>query len=157
MQYYQKIKNEREDKDIRQCELAEKYNISKKSYNLYENGFRSFPLNILNNVLKDLNISLDYILGLTKTKNYENTKDIDINKVQENIIKYRKLNNLSQRDLANKINISQQSISRYENQNDIETIPIEIIKSLALTFKISADTLTGRIEKEIKLDTFQTN
>ena len=60
------------------------------------------------------------------------------NAVGENIRRLRMRNQLKQADLAQKLNISRQSLSAYERGI---TLPIEI----ADFFRISLDELTGRI------------
>jgi repressor LexA len=67
-----------------------------------------------------------------------------------NIIKdLRKIHDISQNDLAEKLNISQQTVSSYENgtrEPDISTL-----KQLALIFNVSIDYLVGHINKEYKI------
>ena len=89
MEYYQRIKNIREDRDIKQYKLAELINVSPKSYNLYENGHRSMPLSVLSKVLNKLNLSLDYILELSDTTKYSNMKDMKESILAHNLRKYR--------------------------------------------------------------------
>ena len=149
MQYYQRIKNIREDKDIRQYKFAERLNLNKKTYNLYENGIRSIPYNILSKILREFDISLDYLLELTEVPKYDNLSDINEIMNKEKILEYRKKLNFSQVELSTKINVSQQTISEYERGNC--KIPLEVIKLYAEAFNISSDTLTGRTNTEIKL------
>lgn len=59
--------------------------------------------------------------------------------LSENIRKYRKLNNMSQDELAEKLNVTRQSISLWENG---QTQPsLENIVSLAKLFEVSTDEL----------------
>lgn len=150
MQYYQKIKNIREDRDIKQYVLAKKLNVNRKTYSLYENGMRSFPLNKLSIILKEFNISLDYLLELTDIETYDNLGDIDISIIRENFKKYRIIYGLSQKELGKLINISQQTISAYEN--GIIKIPIDAIRLFSDKLNISSDTLTGRTNIKIELN-----
>ncbi len=64
----------------------------------------------------------------------------------ENIRKYRKLNNMSQDELAEKLNVTRQSISLWENG---QTQPsLENIVSLAKLFEVSTDELLGSDQTE---------
>lgn len=149
MEYYQVIRNIREDKDIKQYKFAKMINVNSKNYNLYETGRRSMPLDILNKVINEFDLSLDYVLGLNNKTNYPNMKDINSTVLANNFKIYRKALDYTQDEMAAILNCSQQTLSEYERGN--LKIPIETLKKFAETTKISADTLTGRCEKEIKL------
>lgn len=151
MEYYQRIRNIREDKDIKQYKFAELIDVKPKNYNLYENGNRSMPLDILNKVMTELNLSLDYILGLTDITKYPHMKDINPKILANNLRKYRKKLGYTQDEMAKILNCNQQTLSEYERGN--LKIPIEIVKKFAQTTNISADTLTGRCKTIINLKT----
>lgn len=151
MEYYQRIKNIREDRDIKQYKLAELINVSPKSYNLYENGHRSMPLSVLSKVLNKLNLSLDYILELSDTTKYSNMKDMKESILAHNLRKYRINLKYTQKEMSSLLNCNQQTLSEYERGN--LRIPIEIIKKFSEITNISSDTLTGRCKYEINLKT----
>ena len=59
----------------------------------------------------------------------------------DNLISLRKINNLSQEQLAEKLNISRQTLSKYETG---ESIPdIEKCKAIADFFNVSLDDLVN--------------
>ena len=62
---YQKIRDLREDRDLKQRELAEYLNCSQRVYSNYELGQRDIPTDILIKLSKFYNVSVDYLLGLT--------------------------------------------------------------------------------------------
>ena len=62
---YQRIKDLREDKDLKQRQLAEYLNCSQQVYSNYELGQRDIPTDVLIRLSKFYNVSVDYILGLT--------------------------------------------------------------------------------------------
>ena len=74
----------------------------------------------------------------------------------EKIYELRTGQNLSQGDLANELNVSRQSISKWENGNS--TPDLEKIVKLAEIFNVSLDELIKNEEKEISvIDTPQQN
>lgn len=65
---YQRIRDLREDKDLKQSEVAEKLYLQREVYRRYETGQREIPLNIAIQLSNLYNVSLDYIAGLTNRK-----------------------------------------------------------------------------------------
>lgn len=68
---YKRIRDLREDRDMTQKKLAQILKCSQQVYSNYELGQRDIPTNVLINLAKFYNVSVDYILGLTddpKTK-----------------------------------------------------------------------------------------
>jgi len=63
-----RLKDLREDSDLKQKEIAEHLHIKQNTYSQYENGQRQLPIDILIKLAKYYNVSTDYILGLTKEK-----------------------------------------------------------------------------------------
>lgn len=63
-----RIKNLREDMDLKQKELAKALDISQRAYSHYENGTRKIPTDILIALADYYNCSIDYLLGRTKKK-----------------------------------------------------------------------------------------
>lgn len=62
---YQKIRDLREDHDLKQRELAEYLNCSQRVYSNYELGQRDIPTEVLIKLSAFYGVSVDYILGLT--------------------------------------------------------------------------------------------
>ena len=62
--YAKKIKDLREDHDLRQIDLAEILQTDQSYYAKYENGKRPLPIHHLITLCKYYNVSADYILGL---------------------------------------------------------------------------------------------
>ena len=60
-----RLKDLREDRDLRQAELAEHLFIKQNTYSQYENGARQLPVEILIRLSDFYGVSTDYILGLT--------------------------------------------------------------------------------------------
>ena len=62
---YQRIRDMREDRDLKQRQVAEFLNCSQQVYSNYELGQRDIPTDILILLARFHNVSVDYILGLT--------------------------------------------------------------------------------------------
>lgn len=67
MEYYNRIKDLREDREMKQSEIADILETTQQQYSLYECGKRSIPLELLIQLAKYYGVSLDYIVGLTNT------------------------------------------------------------------------------------------
>ena len=62
---YQRIRDLREDNDLKQKEVADYLNCSQVCYSHYELGKRDIPTEVLIKLAKLYNTTTDYILGLT--------------------------------------------------------------------------------------------
>lgn len=63
-----RIKDLREDHDIKQAEVAKYLHIAQNTYSQYENGVRQIPIPLLIALAGYYHTSVDYILGLTNEK-----------------------------------------------------------------------------------------
>ena len=59
-----RIKDIREDKDIKQQDIAKLLDTTPQQYGRYENGHRELPIRHLKTLAEYYNISADYILGI---------------------------------------------------------------------------------------------
>ena len=66
--FYKKIRDLREDHDLKQRDLADYLNCTQVSYSYYEIGKRDIPTEVLIKLAKFYNCSTDYLLGLTDVK-----------------------------------------------------------------------------------------
>ncbi len=64
MQYH-RIRDLREDHDLRQKDIADFLNCSQQVYSNYELGQRDIPTEILIRLSEYYHVSVDYLLGLT--------------------------------------------------------------------------------------------
>ncbi len=60
-----RLRDLREDKDLKQKEIAAILGIDQRVYSNYETGKREIPVRFIIQLSKFYNISADYILGLT--------------------------------------------------------------------------------------------
>ena len=62
---YQRIRDLREDRDLKQKDLAKVLHCSQQVYSNYELGQRDIPTEILIALSDFYKVSVDYILGIT--------------------------------------------------------------------------------------------
>ena len=67
MQYYQRIRDLREDADKTQQQIASLLGTSQTMYARYERGANEMPIRHLLTLCKYYKVSADYILGLKDT------------------------------------------------------------------------------------------
>ena len=60
-----RLRDLREDKDLKQIELADLIGCSQATYSRYESGALGVPSDVLIKLAKFYNTSIDYLLGLT--------------------------------------------------------------------------------------------
>ena len=65
---YKRIRDLREDKDLKQSDIAKILQCTQVSYSHYELGKRDIPTDVLIQLAKIHNTSVDYLLGLTDVK-----------------------------------------------------------------------------------------
>ena len=66
--YLRKLKDLREDKDLKQKNIANILKIKQQQYSLYETGKRDLPFELAIILTKFYDTSLDYIAELTNNK-----------------------------------------------------------------------------------------
>lgn len=70
MELYEKIRNIREDKDIKQKDMAKYLHMQPTTYNAYEKGKRTISADLLKNICIFLNVSADELLDLKINNSY---------------------------------------------------------------------------------------
>lgn len=71
-----RIRDLREDNDLRQKQIAEKLNIHQTTYSDYELGNLNIPVTVLCQLADFYDTSIDYLVGRTDEKKpYPRTKD----------------------------------------------------------------------------------
>ena len=65
---YERIRNLREDRDLKQSDLAEMLNCTQVCYSNYETGKRDVPTEVLIRLADFYGTSTDYLLGRTPVK-----------------------------------------------------------------------------------------
>ena len=65
---YERIRNIREDRDLKQEDLAKLLNCTQACYSNYENGRRDIPSEVWIKLADFYGVSVDYLLGRTNEK-----------------------------------------------------------------------------------------
>ena len=142
---YNRMKEIRTYFDKTQKEMSEILGVSRSTYAGWENGLDSIPLLKLNNFCNYFNICLDYICGLTNTKNYKIINlNIDKSTVGNNLKYIRKKNNNTQAYISNIIQTDQSNYSKYELGKTL--ILTNLITGFARNYNVSIDWLCGKKE-----------
>ncbi len=63
-----RLRDLREDSDLKQKDIASYLHISQNTYSQYENGQRQIPINMLMMLADYYGVSVDYILNRTSVK-----------------------------------------------------------------------------------------
>ena len=63
--YYERLRDLREDGDLKQKDIADILNTTQQVYSRYENGLNELPIHHLVTLADFYKVSTDYILGRT--------------------------------------------------------------------------------------------
>ncbi len=67
--YFKRLKNLREDYNMKQVDIAKYLGIQQTVYSRYERGFQTIPVEHLLKLADLYKVSIDYILGRTNNPN----------------------------------------------------------------------------------------
>lgn len=138
------FKESREILDIKQKDIAEYFNVNFSTVSGWETGKDTIPLRRLIEYANHYNYSLDYLFGITRDSNNKYLPlEIDLELIATNLRKIRKKHNLTQEDVAKKLNTTQASYAHYELAQNL--IPTAFLYNLTKIYKpFSIDQLLGR-------------
>ena len=143
--YNNKLIKLREEKNLKQYELANILNIYKGLYNQYEKEYEIIPIKHLNTLCNYFNVSFDYIFGFTHDLNYPNMlKEIDTKKSGTRLKEFRKEHKITQTILGDELNCSYGTIAGYEIGRYLIATPF--LYTICKKFHISADYLLGKTD-----------
>jgi transcriptional regulator with XRE-family HTH domain len=77
-----RLRSERESLGLLQEEMAEKLDLPSNTYNGYETGKRIPSLEVASHIAKTLGVSVDYLLGKTNIKNFDDYPE-DVKRITE--------------------------------------------------------------------------
>ena len=138
-----KMKDIREEHDIKQKDLAKKLNVSQPNYARWETKAKIIPLRKLNELCNYFEINMDYIIGISNKKiKMKNNNVLDKKIIGQNLKKIREENNLSQKEIANMLHTTQSVISAYEAGKTL--ILTAFAMEICLKYNVSLDKLCNR-------------
>lgn len=144
MNYGEKIALLRKDADIKQIEMAEKLDIKRNLYCMYEKEYQTIPIKYLIQIADIFNVSIDFLFGFNDYKHYSDKQIIDNRKAGLRLQEFRKHQKLSQEKLANILNTSRSIISDFEKGKRL--ISTAYLYDICGKYNISADYLLGRTD-----------
>lgn len=138
------FKESREILDIKQKDIADYFNVNFSTVSGWETGKDTIPLRRLIEYANHYNYSLDYLFGITRDSNNKYLPlKIDLEIIAANLRKIRKKHNLTQEEVAKKLNTTQASYAHYELAQNL--IPTAFLYNLTKVYKpFSIDQLLGR-------------
>lgn len=142
MSFHSRLKSCRESQGFSQIEFAQKLGVSNTVLSRYESGDREPNFEMLIKIAKTLNVSIDHLICGEPFEQYST--------FENNLKSLRKSKDLTQKQLAEKINVTHVSISGYESGN--RTPDLDTLKVIADYFDVSIDYLLGRHSKFNKLN-----
>ena len=146
MQFGDKLKELRLEKCLSQYQIANILNIARQTYNHYEVNEKIIPIKHLVKLSQYYNVSVDYILSLTNTKQYENSqKTIDKTLAGQRLKEFRKEHKLTQVKLSGILNTTFSTIAFYEKGRNLIATPF--LYTICKKYNTSADYLLTIIDK----------
>lgn len=137
------FKSSRENLEIKQKDIAELFNVHFTTVSGWETGKDTIPIERLVDYANHYNLSLDYLFGIKSYNEEYLPLKLDLEVIAHNLRQIRKKNNLTQEQLAKKMNTTQASYSHYENATNM--IPTIFLYNLTKIYKpFSIDELLGR-------------
>ena len=138
----ERIRDIREEKDLRQIDVARILNVSQANYSRWENGTELMPLKKLTIFCNYFNVSMDYVIGITRNNTGTGTHELNSKTIGNNLKSFRKKYGLTQTELANFLNTTHSTISAYESGKT--TLLTAFAIQIAKKYHISLDWLCGR-------------
>lgn len=140
---YPHIRDIREDRDKLQKEIAEYLGITYTAYGKYETGQNKIPVHRVIALAKYYNVSVDFLLGETRSLiRHPESAENPSNRLRE----IRKRRNLTQTQIAEKINMSQMGYSKYETGEIM--LHTRLLIKLSRIYNVSIDYLLGLTDVE---------
>jgi len=142
----EQLRNIREERNLRQVDVANILGINRSTYTSYEIERDTIPINHLNKLCNYFAVSIDFVMGLSQTKQYQNSlPNIDNKKQTERLKLLRKENNLTQMEIAKILNTSRSTWTGYEYGK--YQIPTLLLYEIAKKYKYSMDYILGKVDE----------
>ncbi len=139
-----RLKNLREDHDLKQYEMASLLGVSRTTYSLWELGINIIPVNYLVLFANHFAVNMDYLVGLAKEKKQVKSKNaLDKKMLGSKLKEVRVKKGLSQENIASDLEVSQACITKYEKGQVL--ISTNNLCKFAKIYHVSLDFLCGRV------------
>lgn len=79
----ERLREERIAQNLTQEDMAKKLGITRQAYGNYETGKRDVDSQTLVNIVKILNVSSDYLLGLSTTKSFDYNLQTEVIEIKD--------------------------------------------------------------------------
>lgn len=139
---YKRIKDLREDNDLTQKDVADYLGAYRSTYAKWEDGTNKIPIQMLDKLSIKYDVSFNYLLSMTNTKKIGTIQKINPNLLGLRLKSERKSKNLSQKSIANILDITKSTYGKYEL--GLITPSINKIITLSNFYQISIDYLVGK-------------
>ena len=136
--------NLRKNLGLTQSDIASLIDVKRNTYSEYEHEMAVIPLDKLNIISNEFDVSLDYLLNLSN-KNSKNFKHIDIDniKIGERLLTLRKEYKYTQGVLAKKLGVQRPRVSDYEAG---KRLTVKVLVKYSMVFNKSIDYLCGKFD-----------
>lgn len=134
--------------NLSQKNVANYLNVPLASYKLFESSIRPMKIRELNILSDFFKISLNTLLSLSTNTSNLNLQQIDYKYLKFSLKYVRKINRVTQKDLASEFKLSVPTIARYEKN------PLNVnacyLYNFAKKFHVSIDYICGKtLKKEV--------
>ena len=138
-----KLKLLREEKNLTQEKLSGILNINRVQYCQYENDYFNIPIKHLISLSEYFDVSIDYLLDLSISKQYIGIKNADTALSGNRLKEFRKEHKLTQKRLAEILHTTYSNLAFYDKGRNFIATPF--LYQICHKYQISADYLLGRI------------
>lgn len=129
--------------ELTQKKLSESVGINKVSICSWENGNQTIPMRCAIKICSFFKVNLDYLFELSDEKSPNKSYDYSLSK--KRIREFRKIHNLTLRQLAKILNTTSSTISAYETGKTL--ILTSFSYQIAIKYNVSMDWLVGMNNK----------
>ena len=129
-------------------EMARYLNIGVSPYKRYEAGLKPMRLQELNALSNYFQISLNTLLGLSHNMKECGSFDIDYKYLRFSLRYVRRMQRITQKELAKDLHVSPPTVARYERNPEL--LKVDYLLKFAKRFSVSVDYICGKtLKKEV--------
>lgn len=149
-----RLEDLRLDLNLKQGDVANYLKVKRNTYSKWENCINDMPLEKCIRLAEFYHVSIDYLLGLSNSRERLGNGEANLNKLAQKLLEVRKATSLTQAEVGKKIGFSQRAYSNYETgARKLTTLKL---LAIAQFFHISMDYLVGSssdkdLRKEVSL------